>query len=161
MNKTTFTKDLTAKKMIVHREFSAPLEQVWQAWTDSNLLDQWWAPRPWKAETKFMDFREGGYWLYCMEGPDGMRHWSRADYKAVVPLKSFEGLDGFCDEDGKLNPEFPRMLWNNRFTSTSSGTKVEVKITFESVADLEKIVEMGFEEGFTMAHGNLDELLTQ
>lgn len=51
------------------------------------------------------------------------------------------------------------MHWKNEFSKTDTGTKVEVEITFASEADMEKIIEMGFEAGFTMAHGNLDELL--
>ncbi len=63
---TTISKDAANKKLIVVREFDAPLEQVWKAWTDSNILDKWWAPKPWKAKTKSMDFREGGTWLYSL-----------------------------------------------------------------------------------------------
>ena len=51
------------------------------------------------------------------------------------------------------------MHWKNEFGETESGTQVEVVITYSSVADLEKILELGFEEGFTAALGNLDELL--
>ena len=53
----------------------------------------------------------------------------------------------------------PRMHWENEFSETPNGTKVTVEITFSSEEQLEKIIEMGFKEGFTMAHGNLDELL--
>ena len=60
---TLYTKDVANNKMTVVRQFDAPVEQVWRAWTESELLDQWWAPLPWKAKTKKMDFREGGSWL--------------------------------------------------------------------------------------------------
>ena len=63
---TIFNKDIKNKRMYITREFAAPIANVWQAWTDSKLLDQWWAPRPFRAETKRMDFREGGQWLYAM-----------------------------------------------------------------------------------------------
>src|SRR5688572_22625147 len=103
------------KKMHITREFSAPLETVWKAWTDSSVLDQWWAPKPYKATTKIMDFKSGGYWLFCMEGPDGSKNWCRADYKTVDPLKSFSYVDSFCDENGKITEEFPGMSWRNEF----------------------------------------------
>jgi uncharacterized protein YndB with AHSA1/START domain len=156
---TLVSKDPANNKLVVVREFAAPVEQVWKAWTESNLLDQWWAPRPWKAETKTMDFREGGFWLYCMNGPDGTQSWSRADYKTIDPQKSFTGVDAFCDETGKVNPDLPSMHWRTEFSPTATGTKVEVEITFSSASDLEKILEMGFQEGFTAALSNLDELL--
>jgi len=66
-----FSKDLKTNKLTVIRSFDAPLELVWQAWTESEILDQWWAPKPYRAETKTMDFSEGGRWLYCMVGPTG------------------------------------------------------------------------------------------
>lgn len=158
---TLVSKDLANKKLVIVREFDAPLEQVWKAWTQSHLLDKWWAPKPWKAETKKMDFREGGSWLYCMVGPEGPGSWCRADFKTISKHKSYTGLDSFCDENGSLNQDFPTMHWKVEFSETDSGTKVEVEITFSSEADLEKILELGFEEGFTSAHGNLDELLAK
>lgn len=156
---TIYTKDLENKKIKVTREFDAPVEKVWRAWTEKELLDQWWAPRPWKAVTQSMDFSNGGTWLYYMEGPDGTRHYCRADYRSIATNKSYNLLDAFCDENGNINTEFPRMNWKVVFNKTDDGTKVDVEITFSSVEDLEKIIEMGFKEGFAAAHNNLDELL--
>ena len=158
---TTITKGDDNKKLFVVREFDGTPEQVWKAWTDSNILDQWWAPKPWKANTKTMDFREGGHWLYYMEGPAGEKQYCRMDYQSIDPNKSFTGIDAFCDEQGNKTNELPNMKWKNEFTATATGTRVNVEITFDNEADLEKIVEMGFKEGFTAAHGNLDELLAK
>jgi len=156
---TLVTKDAANKKLVVVREFDAPLEKVWQAWTESELLDKWWAPKPWKAETKNMDFREGGTWLYCMVGPEGTGPWCRVDFKTININKSFTAVDTFCDEEGNINADFPAMNWKNLFSKTATGTKVVVEINFKEEADIQKILEMGFEEGFTAALGNLDELL--
>src|SRR5438045_7630116 len=121
---TTITKDAAHKRLFVVREFDGTPEQVWKVWTESNLLDQWWAPRPWKAKTKKMDFREGGLWLYCMEGPKGEQHWCRVDYQSIVPHKSFIAVDSFCDEEGNKTSEIPSMHWKNEFSKTETGTKV-------------------------------------
>lgn len=145
----------------VKREFAAPLEKVWAAWTESELLDQWWAPKPWKARTKSMNFSVGGFWLYAMVGPEGTEHWSRADYTAITSLKSFKGEDYFCDEAGNLNPQFPKSIWSVIFTRSGDSTFVDIETKYEKLADLEAIIEMGFKEGFTMALENLDELLDQ
>jgi len=159
IKKTKISKDLKNKKILVTRIFEAPLDIVWSAWTESKLLDLWWAPKPWKAKTKKMDFREGGQWLYAMIGPDGTAMWAKIDFTAITKHKSFEAIDSFCDEKGNKNPDFPSTVWKNVFTVTDSGTKVEVEMTFSSEAAMQKILEMGFEAGFTMAHDNLDEYL--
>lgn len=159
INQTKINKDLANKKIFAEREFDAPVERVWRAWTDRSLLDQWWAPRPWKTDTKSMDFREGGKWLYAMKGPDGEVNWCRVDFEKIIPQKEYTGNDAFCDENGNINTGFPRMYWVVKFTPSGDSTLVRAEITFPSQQDLEKILEMGFEEGFTSAHGNLDELL--
>ena len=158
-NETIINKDLANKKLHITRHFSAPVAKVWKAWTESELLDKWWAPRPWKAETKSMDFTEGGFWLYCMAGPNGERSWCRVDFTKIDAGKSFSAVAGFCDEDGNSISDFPKMYWFNVFEPAAAGTKLEVDLSFDSEADLEKIVAMGFEAGFTMGLGNLDELL--
>lgn len=158
-HETVITQDQANKKMKVVREFNAPIDQVWKAWTDSNILDKWWAPKPWKAKTKSMDFRQGGSWIYSMNGPEGEQHWARVDYDTVTPQKRFAGADSFTDENGVKNDDMPGMHWDTQFSSTGSGTKVEVFITFPSEEQMQKLIEMGFKEGFTAAHGNLDELL--
>lgn len=158
-NKTQFVKDAANKQIKVTRYFDASLELVWRTWTESELLEQWWAPHPFKAITKHMDFREGGYWLYYMLGPDGSKFWVKADYCTIEVLKRFDADDSFCDEEGIRNYELPGMRWNNVFTLNGTGTNVNVSITFTREEDLEKIISMGFKEGFTAAHNNLDELL--
>jgi uncharacterized protein YndB with AHSA1/START domain len=155
---TIYTKDLANKKMKVVRDFDAPLPQVWKAWTEPAILDRWWAPKPWKANTQSMDFRPGGVWLYTMEGPKGEKQYCRADYQTIVPNKMFTGKDAFCDENGKIKTDMFRTNWKTEFTSIANGTRVIVEITADTEMDLQKMVEMGFEEGFAMAHRNLDEI---
>lgn len=154
-----FSVDKKNKKINVEREFAAPLANVWKAWTESEILDQWWAPKPWRAQTKTMDFREGGYWLYAMVGPDESVHWSRADYIAISPMKSFKGRDYFCDKEGNINPSLPASLWVIQFSESEGKTVVNIDIEYENLADLETIIEMGFKEGFTAGLQNLEELL--
>jgi len=160
-NNLQITKDLNNKKITVIRYFDATPEQVWHAWTESDLLDQWWAPKPWRAETKIMDFREGGQWLYAMVGPDGSKHWSKVDFKSIEPNKSFEADDFFCDENGNPNDAFQKSNWKNEFHASDNGTKVVVEITFANEADMQQLIVMGFEGGFTMGLNNLEELLEE
>lgn len=156
-----FTINKENNTVLVKREFAANLELVWDAWTKPEILDLWWAPKPYKTETKFMDFREGGRWLYCMVSPQGERHWCLNNYKEINSLKNYKGLDAFCDENGVINEEFPRTEWNNSFVSNGETTTVNIIAVYEKLEDLEKIIALGFQEGFTMAMGNLDEYLAQ
>ncbi len=158
MNETKIVKE-SGTKLRVIRDFDAPVRLVWNAWTQSDILDQWWAPKPWQARTKSMDFKEGGFWLYSMNGPDGEQHWARADFQKIVPMKSYTMMDSFCDAQGVKNDAAPQMKWLTQFIDKGDRTAVEIEIVFDNEGDLEKIIEMGFKEGFTAAHGNLDELL--
>ena len=158
---TEVAKDLKSKKITVRREFDTALDLVWRAWTESKLLDQWWAPKPWIAETKSLKFEEGGYWLYAMRGPDGTKIWCIVEFNSIKRHHSFQAVSSFCDENGKKNSEFPTMYWKNVFISNSTGTRVEIELSFKEEADLQTIIDMGFEAGFTSALTNLDELLAK
>ena len=152
-----FTTDKENRQILVKREFAASKPLVWEAWTNPEILDLWWAPKPFQTKTKSMDFKVGGMWLYCMVGPENMTHWCRADYLSIEPLESYSGLDAFCDEDAIINTEFPRTTWFVQFENKGDHTIVNIRNQFEKLEDLEKIIELGFKEGFTMAMGNLDE----
>jgi len=140
----------------VKREFNAPISDVWSAWTEPEILDQWWAPAPWKSKTKKMNFKEGGQRLYAMVGPEGEEHWALADFISITPKTNFKYLDAFCDSEGNLNVDFPRSDWDVSFTEQNGSTFVDIAIKHENLSDLEKIIEMGFKEGFTIAMEGLD-----
>lgn len=154
-----FTVDKENNMINVKRAFAANLELVWDAWTQPEILDQWWAPKPWRAQTKTMNFKEGGYWQYCMIGPENEKHWSRSDYKKIENKKSFTTQNCFCDEKGTPNEDFSHSLWTNTFSEKDNVTTVSVNIKYNKTEDLEKMIAMGFKEGFTMGLQNLDEYL--
>ncbi|MCB0735287.1 MAG: SRPBCC domain-containing protein [Bacteroidetes bacterium] len=156
-----FQVDKTNNSIRVDRGFDAPIDLVWAAWTEPDILDQWWAPKPWKCVTKSMDLRPGGRWHYYMEGPEGERHWCLVDYDRVEQEVMFSGLDAFCDDKGILNETKPRCLWNVAFESVGQQTMVHVSAQYDTLEDLEIIIEMGFKEGFTMGLQNLDEYISK
>lgn len=147
------------KTITVKREFDAKLSLVWDAYTKSEILDQWWAPKPWKAKTKTMDFRNGGHWLYAMVGPNGEEHWAIANYKDIQHQKKFIGIDSFTDANGNINKELPQSKWEVIFTDKGEITLVELHISYADLAQLEATIQMGFKEGLGMAMDGLDELL--
>lgn len=162
MNKAilfNFNVDKANNQIKVERSFNAPIDLVWSAWTEAEILDQWWAPKPWTAQTKSMDFREGGHWHYAMVSPEGEKHWGKVDYIKIIPQEFFSTLDGFCDEDGNPNSSLPRNKWENNFSGQGEETIVNILLSFDTLEDLEKIIDMGFKEGFTAGLENLDQYI--
>jgi len=158
INRTQVTKDLKENSILVSRVFNAPVEKVWQAHTDNKILDKWWGPSPWQTETKTMNFSEGGYWLYAMVGPENQKQWGRMNYLVIDPYKSIKIEDAFCDENGKLNNDLPVSKGKISFTGTETGTRVEFKMNYPTKTDVEKIGEMGFEQGIMICHDQLEKL---
>lgn len=154
-----FIVDREKKKIFIERKFKSSIDKVWKAWTKSDLLDKWWAPKPWKAKTKIMDFREGGLWLYSMIGPDNSEHWARIDYKNIIDLSSILFSDSFCDSEGNMTSDIPSIPWFNQFYEENDYTTVKNEISFERLEDLEIMINMGFREGYFSALENLDDLL--
>lgn len=161
VNKTGIRKDIAARTICVTRDLAAPVAEVWRAYTEPELLDQWWGPAPWRAETKSMSFRPGGYWLYAMVGPDNERHWARMNYITIDLHRSFAIEDVFCDENGRVNTDLPVSEGKMTFTPTASGTRVEFRLVYPTEDALRQIIEMGFAEGITACLDQLEGLLNQ
>ena len=155
------SKDFKNKKITVKREFDAPVDLVWKAWTESKHLDLWWAPKPYVTKTKSMDFRVGGIWLYTMIGPEGPTAWCIVEFTSIKKNINFQATGAFGDEKGNKDLSFPIMYWNNVFSASGKRTTVDVEISFDKEADVEQILAMGFEAGFTAGLENLDELLSK
>ncbi len=152
-----FTVDKTAKKVFITREFDADLSLVWDAFTKAEILDQWVAPKPYVSKTKVMDFRVGGRRFYAMVGPDGQEFWSIQQYTSISPKTHFKMFNAFADKDE--NPQLPGSDWDYTFTEENGKTKVHISIYNESRERMEKMIEMGFTEGFKASMSNLESLL--
>ncbi|SFH51433.1 SRPBCC family protein [Pedobacter insulae] len=152
-----FTVDKAAKTVVITREFAAELPLVWDAFTKPELLDQWVAPKPWASKTKYMNFEVGGKRFYAMVSPEGHERWAVQEYTSITPKTNFKMYNTFADKDE--NRELPGSDWDYNFSEQNDVTKVSITIFNESLARLEKMIEMGFKEGFTMSIENLEELL--
>ncbi|WP_316800886.1 SRPBCC domain-containing protein [Pedobacter frigidisoli] len=152
-----FTVDKATKTVSITREFAAELPLVWDAFTKKKLLDQWQAPKPWSARTKYMDFKLGGKRFYAMVSPEGMERWALQEYTSISPKTNFRLYNAFADANE--NPELPGSDWDHTFSEEDGVTKVTIIIVNESLERLEKMIEMGFETGFKMSIDNLEKLL--
>jgi uncharacterized protein YndB with AHSA1/START domain len=153
-----FTVDKTAKTVFITREFNAELSLVWDAFTKPEILDQWVAPKPWLSKTKYMNFVVGGKRFYAMVSPEGQERWSIQEYTSISPKTNFKMYNAFADAEG--NPELPGSDWNYNFSEQNGITKVSISIFNESFERMERMIEMGFVEGFTATIINLENLLT-
>ncbi len=152
-----FTVDKAAKTVFIVREFNAELSMVWDAFTKAELLDQWVAPKPFTAKTKFMDFKVGGRRFYAMVSPEGQERWLLQKYTSISPKTNFKMFNAFADEDE--NPQLPGSDWDYTFSEQDGMTKVSITIYNESLERMEKMIEMGFTEGYKSSMKNLENLL--
>jgi len=153
-----FIVDKESNTVNITREFAADLDLVWEAWTNPEILDQWWAPKPYKSKTKYMDFKVGGRRFYSMLSSEGVEiGWQIQDYTSISPKTSIKFLSAFADKDE--NPNLPGSDWDLNFSEQNGITTVYITIYNESRERMEKMIEMGFKEGFTMGLNQLEEVL--
>ncbi|HEY0744787.1 MAG TPA: SRPBCC domain-containing protein [Chryseosolibacter sp.] len=151
-----FIVDKTAKTVSVTMEFNADISLVWDAFTKPELLDQWYAPKPFTSKTKYMDFRVGGKRFYAMVSPDGQERWAIQKYTSITPKTNFKLWNVFADKDE--NPEPTGSDWNLNFLDQGDTTQVSISIYNESLERMEGLLE-GFKLGMAATLANLKELL--
>jgi uncharacterized protein YndB with AHSA1/START domain len=134
------TKNETAENVaVINRNFNAPVELVWKAWTDPQHLMRWWGPKEFTSPACKMDFRVGGKYHFCMRSPEGQDIWSTGVYREIVPLKKIVWTDSFADEKGNV-------VSANHYGMGDLPLEFEVTITFE---------DQGSKTKFTLHHKGL------
>lgn len=154
-----FTLDKTTKTVLVTREFDAEQSLVWDAFTKAEILDQWNAPAPFTARTKYLNFEVGGKRFYAMVSPDGQERWILQEYRSITPKINFKLFNAFADVDE--TPQLPGSDWDYTFSEQNGITKVSIRIYNESLERLEKMIELGFKEGYTVSLNQLEILLSK
>jgi uncharacterized protein YndB with AHSA1/START domain len=156
-----FTVDKSQKTVFITMEFDADISLVWDAFTKKEILDQWYAPAPFQSKTKQMNFEVGGRRFYAMVSPDGQENWLVQKFISISPKTHFKIYNAFADKDE--NPQLPGSEWDLNFSESGTGnqkrTKVSITIYNESAERMERMIEMGFKEGFTATLIQLKELL--
>lgn len=153
-----FTVDKSKQMVYITREFNAELSLVWDAFTKAEIIDQWIAPKPFTAKTKYQNFTVGGKRFYAMISPDGNERWALQEYTSITPKTNFKMYNAFADKDE--NPEPTGSEWDHTFSETNKITKVIITIYNESLDRMEKIID-GFKVGMTLSLNNLENLLIE
>lgn len=158
MSITSVDTDYEKLTITLIADFDAPIERVWEMWSDPRKLERWWGPPTHPATFETLDLTPGGEAKYVMSGPDGDT-WGTWRVRAVDPPTSLEFTDAFADQDGRTLTDMPIFRVTVRLTQRADDTRMEMHLTFESHEDMETMVTMGTVEGLQQAVGQIDGLL--
>ena len=151
---TTSTED---RDLILTRLIDTPPEKVFRAWTDPELLKQWFAPSPWTTPTAKQDVRSGGSSLIVMRDPDGNEFPNHGVYLEVIENKRLVFTDAFTTA---WEPsEKPFMTVVVTFEEQDGQTKYTARVQHWTIADREAHEKMGFHQGWTMCAEQLAALV--
>jgi uncharacterized protein YndB with AHSA1/START domain len=157
------TKNPEALSFILVAEFDADVKRVWQIWEDPRQLERWWGPPTWPATFEQFDFETGGEVSYYMTGPDGetARGWWRITAIDAPKRLSFD--DGFADDNGEPVEAMGITHGTVNLEAIENGGRTRMTITskFESEEQMNKMIEMGMEDGMKEAAGQIDALLAE
>lgn len=159
MSVTSIDKDLDGLTLTLIADFDAPAEAVWELWADPRKLERWWGPPGYPATFERHELAAGGEASYYMTGPDGKRYDGLWHVTAVEPPTSLDVTDGFAGEDGAPNDALPQTKMRMQLSEHDGGTRMELHSSFKSREDMDKLLEMGMDEGVGQAVGQMDALL--
>lgn len=158
MTVTELTSHANGKQLTITRDFRAPQDIVYRAFTEPEQIVKWWGPVGFTKVTR-MDVRPGGVWHYCMSSPDWGDSWGLSTYLEVSPTDRLVYTDAFSDETGAVNPDLPVSTTVATFAGRDGRTTVTMVTDYATEADLQKVLEMGMLKGVESQFGRLDELL--
>lgn len=157
---TSVRKDTADLTMTVVAHFTVPPRRLWDAYVDPRQIEKFWGPENWPATFTRHDVCPGGLSHYYMTSPEGERSHGYWKFLAVDEHRSFEIQDGFADEHGHPNPEFPTVRVIFAFEEDDDGSRLVTTTHFTSVEELEQLLGMGMEEGLLSAMSQIDDVLT-
>jgi uncharacterized protein YndB with AHSA1/START domain len=159
MSITSVDKDFDNLTLTLVADFDAPIERVWQLWADPRLLERWWGPPSYPATVEQHDLTPGAGVTYYMTGPAGQKHRGWWRVTSVDPPRSLVFMDGFADQDGTAIADMPISTVRMQLTEHEGGTRMELRLTFESREQMQQVMDTGTAEGLQQAVGQMDALL--
>jgi uncharacterized protein YndB with AHSA1/START domain len=156
---TDVTTDPEALTMTLTAEFDAPVERLWDAFTNPRQLERFWGPPGWPATFPTFDFEVGGRAVYFMTSPQGEKSYGSWEFLEIAGPQSFTVLDNFANEDGAPLDGMPVMRVVFSFEPAETGSRLVNTTYFASADALEQVVAFGAVEGSTMAINQLDRVL--
>ena len=119
------------RELRLSRTLNAPVELVWEVWTQPEHIAQWWGPNGFTTTIKTMDIEAGGEWSLVMHGPDGTDYKNKSVFKEIVPLKKivYEHISA------------PKFLTTVTFEAQGEQTLITWHMLFESKEQFIQVVK--------------------
>lgn len=144
------------RELVLTRLIDAPREKLFRAWTEPELMKQWFTPRPWTTPVIEVDLRPGGSNLIVMRGPDGTEFPNRGVYLEIVKNERLVFTDAYTKAwEPSEKPFFTGII---TFEDEGGKTRYTARALHWTVADREAHEKMGFHEGWGLCADQLAEL---
>jgi uncharacterized protein YndB with AHSA1/START domain len=159
---TAVQKDPAALTMTLTAEFDASPDRVWELWADPRQLERWWGPPGYPATFTKHALAPGSRVVYHMTTPEGDQPKGFWDILETDPPHRLVVQDGFANDDGTPNDDFPRGEMRVTIEPIGAGrTRMSIESLFPSTEAMEQLLAMGQEEGMTQAVGQIDAILAE
>jgi uncharacterized protein YndB with AHSA1/START domain len=150
MTMSTFPSD---RELVLTRLIDAPREKLYRAWTEPELVKQWFAPLPWTTPVVEMDVRPGGSSLIVMRGPDGNEFPNPGIFLEVVPNQRLVTTDAYVRAWEPSEKPFMTLILT--FDEEAGKTRYTARVRHFTVADREQHEQMGFHPGWNQCTDQL------
>jgi len=117
------------QSFVITRNFDAPREKVWRAWTERERLTQWFGPKGFTMPHAKLDLRPGGTFHYAMRSPDGKEMWGKWTFREVIAPKKLVLISSFSDAQGGITRHPMSANWPLETLSTTTFEEQSGKTT--------------------------------
>ncbi|HTE41601.1 MAG TPA: SRPBCC family protein [Steroidobacteraceae bacterium] len=145
------------RDLVITRVIDASRELVYRAWTDPEMLKQWFAPKPWSTPVAELDVRAGGENFIVMRSPDGNDFPNRGTYLEVVPNERLVFTDAYVSAWQPSEKPFMTVILT--FEDVGGKTRYTAQVRHWTVADREAHEKMGFHQGWGQCTDQLTSLV--
>ncbi|MEI2701214.1 MAG: SRPBCC domain-containing protein [Baekduia sp.] len=159
MTVTDVRKDIAAKTMVIESQFNASAERIWQLWEDPRQLERWWGPPGYPATFTTLELRPGGVASYFMTSPEGEQFHGGWNVVEVNAPNRLVVDDYFADETGAPNNDMPTGSMTVTISEAGGVTTMAIESRHATAEDLQKVLQMGMEEGMVQALGQIEAIL--
>jgi uncharacterized protein YndB with AHSA1/START domain len=162
----TGTTQIKDTDIIITREFAAPRQLLWDAWTKPEHIAKWFGPKGFSTRVDELDFKAGGRSNYVMVDSNGGEYPAKGVFKDIVPIeKIVSSFEGFDDDFVAAHPEMDlpkeNMVMTTLFEDLGQRTRLTLITSHSTVEEREKHGKMGVVEGWNSSFDKLDEFLSE